>query len=38
MSKQDLLDKIKDYEKKGLFDVDVNEDPAAPQLLPKDAD
>ncbi len=36
--KKELIQKIKEYEEKGLFDVDVNPDPPAPQLLPKDAD
>lgn len=31
--KQELLNKIKEYEEKKLFDVDVNEDPKAPVLL-----
>lgn len=33
-----LLAKISDYEKRGLFDVDVFDDPPAPELLPEDAD
>jgi len=36
--KQELLNKIQEYEKQGLFDVDVNDDPEAPTLLPEDAD
>ena len=36
--KQELLNKIDEYEEKGLFDVDVYEDPIAPTLLPEDAD
>lgn len=36
--KQELLNKIDEYEEKGLFDVDVYEDPKAPTLLPEDAD
>ncbi len=36
--KQELLNKIDEYEKNKLFDVDVYEDPIAPTLLPEDAD
>ncbi|MBO5328446.1 MAG: 1-acyl-sn-glycerol-3-phosphate acyltransferase [Clostridia bacterium] len=36
--KQELINKIKSYEKQGLFDVDVNDDPPAPALLPENAD
>lgn len=36
--KQELLKKIDDYEKEGLFDIDVNEDPEAPTLLPDKVD
>lgn len=36
--KQELIKKIKDFEKQGLFDVDVNVDPPAPELKPEDAD
>lgn len=36
--KQELLKKIDDYEKEGLFDIDVNEDPESPMLLPDKVD
>ena len=36
--KQELLKKIDEYEKEGLFDIDVNEDPEAPTLLPDKVD
>ena len=36
--KQELLKKIDEYEKEGLFDIDVNEDPEAPMLLPDKVD
>lgn len=36
--KQLLLEKIKEYEKKEMFDVDVNEDPIAPILMPDQVD
>ena len=35
---QVLLNKIKDYESKGLFDVDVNDDPTSIELLPENID
>lgn len=36
--RQELLRKIKEYEEKGMFDVDVNDDPVAPILLPEQID
>ena len=36
--KQELLNKIKEYEEKGMFDIDVNDDPVAPTLLPEQTD
>ena len=36
--KQLLLEKIKEYEEKEMFDVDVNEDPKAPTLMPDQVD
>lgn len=36
--KQKIINKIAEYEKKGLFDVDVNEDPEAPILLVNQVD
>lgn len=40
MSKEtiELLERIDEFEKNGMFDVDVNIDPPAPQLLPEDVD
>ena len=36
--KQDLLNKIKEHERLGLFDVDVNDDPPSKELLPNMVD
>lgn len=36
--KQELLNRIKEYEEKGMFDIDVNDDPVAPTLLPEQTD
>ena len=36
--RQALLDKVKEYEKKEMFDVDVNIDPVTKELLPEDVD
>ena len=36
--KQVLLNKIKEYEEKELFDVDVNDDPSTIELLPEKVD
>lgn len=39
MNNTELLNKkIEEYESKGMFDVDVNEDPETKELLPKDVD
>lgn len=37
-TKKTIEEKIKVYERLGLFDVDVNDDPPAPILLPENAD
>ena len=37
-SKQKLLDRIEEYEKKGLFDVDVEDDPPTIPLDPDKVD
>lgn len=36
--RKEVLDRIKEYEKKGLFDQDVENDPPAPELLPDQVD
>lgn len=36
--RKEVLDRIKEYEKKGLFDRDVENDPPAPELLPDQVD
>ena len=38
MTTQELNKKIEEYEAKGLFDVDVNEDPETKELLPDKVD
>ena len=35
---KELLDRIDEFEKKKMFDIDVNVDPPAPQLLPEQVD
>ncbi len=37
-SRLKVLEKIREFEEKGLFDKDVEDDPAAPQLMPKKVD
>ncbi len=36
--RQEVLDRIREYEKKGWFDKDVENDPPAPELLPDQVD